>query len=94
LDSIDVESFQSAAVALLEDPCNDDAKGFIHLVIDEIRIYAEEVTVSRPNLGLMEAALTHTKATVSTVPSFMSNWRPVRFELTMGFPTPVFKFCE
>ena len=75
LYSIDVVSFQSAAVALLEDPSNDDAKRFIHLVIDEIRIYAEEVTVSGPNLGLMEDALTHRKATVSTVPSFMSNWR-------------------
>lgn len=75
LDSIDVGAFQSAAVALLEDPSSDDAKGFIHLVIDEIHIYAEEVTVSGPNLGLMEAALTQTKATVPTVPSFMSNWR-------------------
>ena len=75
LDSIDVGAFQSAAVALLEDPASDDAKGFLHLVIDEVRIYADEVTVSGPNFGLMEAALSQTKATAPTVPSFMSNWR-------------------
>lgn len=36
-------------------------------------------TVSGPNLGLMEAALTHARATVTTVPSFMSNWRGVAY---------------
>ena len=75
LDSIDAGAFQAAAVALLEDPSSEDAKRFIHLIIDEVRIYAEEVTISGPNLGLLEAALAHTKATVPTVPSFMSNWR-------------------
>lgn len=75
LESINVGTFKSAVTTLLEDTDSDDAKAFIRLIIAEIHIYAEEVTVSGPNLGLLEAALTHTKATVSTVPSFMSNWR-------------------
>lgn len=75
LDSISIGTFQEAATALLENTDSDDAKAFIHLIVDEIRIYADEVTVSGPNLGLLEAALSHRKASQSTVPSFMSNWR-------------------
>lgn len=75
LNSIDVDSFQSAATALLEEPESEDAKTFMHLVVEEIHIYADEVTVSGPNLGLLEAALTQTKATIPMVPSFMCNWR-------------------
>ncbi len=78
LDSINIATFQEAATALLENTDSDDAKAFIHLIVDEIRIYADEVTVSGPNLGLLEAALSHRKASQSTVPSFMSNWRGLR----------------
>lgn len=62
-------------MALLEALGSEEAKMFMYLVVDEIRIYAGEVTVSGTNLGILDAALSHTKATVSTVPSFMSNWR-------------------
>lgn len=75
LSSIDVCSFRSAVNALLEEPNSEDAKAFIHLIVDEIQIYAEDVTVSGPNLGLLEAALTQMKTAVPTVPSFMGNWR-------------------
>jgi hypothetical protein len=75
VNSIDVSAFRAAAMALLESPGSEDAKAFMHLVVGEIRIYADEVSVSGPNLGVLEAALTHTRATVPAVPSFISNWR-------------------
>ncbi|VVE71651.1 serine recombinase [Pandoraea anapnoica] len=74
-NNIDVRTFRAAAIALLESPGSEDARAFMHLVVGEIRVYADEVSVSGPNLGVLEAALAHTRAAIPTVPSFMSNWR-------------------
>ncbi|WP_087723528.1 recombinase family protein [Pandoraea sp. PE-S2T-3] len=74
-NSIDVGTFRAAAIALLEDSSSDDARAFMHLVVGEIRVYADEASVSGPNIGVLEAALAHMRATMPAVPSFMSNWR-------------------
>ncbi|MCC4115345.1 zinc ribbon domain-containing protein [Aromatoleum toluclasticum] len=77
VNRIDIKSFRSAVLAVLDEPGSDSAKAFMHLVVQEIRIYADEASVSGPNLGVLEAALTHQRSTASQVPSFMCNWRRV-----------------
>ncbi len=75
VESIDLPDFRASVLSVLNNPLSDEAKSFTHLVIEEIRIYADEATVSGANLGVLEAALTHKREAVPTVPSFMSNWR-------------------
>lgn len=75
LNSIDVGAFKAAMIELLEEPGSDEAKAFIHLVIRDIRIYAQEVTVSGTNLGMLEASLMYAGNDAPRVPSFMGDWR-------------------
>ncbi len=46
INAIDVGAFQTAMISILKNPDTEDAKAFIHLVVDDIRVYAEEVCVS------------------------------------------------
>ncbi len=73
--NIDLTSFRSAMTDILSSPASEEAKSFMHLVVEDIRIYAEDATISGTNLGVLEAALEQTRDTVPTVPSFMHNWR-------------------
>ena len=75
LEGLDFAAFRTDILALLSDTSTEQAKMFLHLVVKEIRIYAEEATVSGPNLGVLEAAIAKTKGTAPAVPSFMYNWR-------------------
>ena len=78
LEGLDFAAFRTDILALLSDTSTEQAKMFLHLVVKEIRIYAEEATVSGPNLGVLEAAIAKTKGTAPAVPSFMYNWRSGR----------------
>lgn len=75
VNSIDVASFRAAALEIIADPNSEEAKAFMHLVVQEIRIYKDDASVSGPDLGLLEAALKQQRVTVPTVPSFVRNWR-------------------
>lgn len=75
INSIDVTAFRAAVLSILDNPGGDEAKAFLHIVVQEIRIYADEANLAGPNVGIVEAALTIKKGTASAVPSFMCNWR-------------------
>ena len=75
LDQLDLVSFRSSVVSVLADPTSSEAITFMHLVVKEIRVYADEVTVSGPNLGVLEATLNHRRVAAPAVPSFRCNWR-------------------
>ena len=78
LANIGLAGFQAAMVSNLTAPDCPEAKTFMRLVVDEIRIYADEATISGTNLGVLEAVLSQTRNTVPTVPTFVRNWRGER----------------
>ncbi|WP_175891403.1 recombinase family protein [Burkholderia cepacia] len=75
INSIDITAFRTAVLTILDNPDGDEAKAFLHLAVQEIRIYADEANLVGPNVGMVEAALTMKKGTAPAVPSFMCNWR-------------------
>ena len=75
LSKLDLPAFRVAMVEILNEPSSAEAKAFMHLAVEEIRIYADETTVSGPNLGVLTAMLEQTRNTAPSVPSFMRNWR-------------------
>ena len=72
---IDLADFRAAMVAILANPESPEAIRFMHLVVEEIRIYPDEATISGSNLGVVEASLTQKRGSLTTVPSFVHNWR-------------------
>ena len=77
-DGLNLMDFRAEILSILMDSTSEQAKSFLHLVISEIRIYAEEATISGPNLGVLEAVMTKKLETSAKVPSFMYNWRRAR----------------
>ena len=75
LAKVDLPGFRAAVVAILSEPDSLAAKTFMHLAVEEIKIYADETTVSGSNLGMLSAMIEQTRDTVPSVPSFMRNWR-------------------
>ncbi len=78
LNDLNLSKFCNDIVAKLSDTSTDEAKAFLHLVVKEIRVYAEEITISGPNLGILEAVVAKKNEGTSKVPSFMYNWRSRR----------------
>jgi site-specific DNA recombinase len=79
LAEINLTEFRSALVETLSDSESEDAKAFMHLFVDEIRIYGDEVTLKGSNLGIIETAMSmgtsHGRSDANSVPSFVGNWR-------------------
>lgn len=63
--------------AVLADPSSEDARAFLRLFVEEIRVYTDEATISGPNLGVVEAAIRSAEGPNAGVPTFMHNWRKV-----------------
>ncbi|MEI7612742.1 MAG: zinc ribbon domain-containing protein [Betaproteobacteria bacterium] len=78
LDQIDISAFRLAILSILADSNSPEANSFIHLVVQEIRIYSDEATVTGANLGVLEALLIQKRNTAPAVPSFIPNWRRER----------------
>ena len=53
LSKLDPTSFRVAMVEILNYPSSPEAKAFMHLAVEEIRIYADETTVPGSNLGVL-----------------------------------------
>jgi hypothetical protein len=77
LDRVDLTSFASRMPAVLTDPSTEDARTFLRPFVGEIRVYANQATISRPNLSVVEAAVTSSGAAGASVPTFTYNWRKV-----------------
>ena len=61
----------------LQDRSSPDAKAFLRIFVDKIRVYAEEATISSAHLGMVEAAVVHRKGSedATAVPAFIHKWR-------------------
>ena len=77
LGGVDLTSFASRMPVVLTDPSTEDARTFLRLFVGEIRVYANQATISRPNLSVVEAAVTSSGAAGASVPTFTYNWRKV-----------------
>ena len=74
-ENINTASFASKMRGILLDPKSEEAGAFLRLFVTEIKVYADTASVSGPNLGVLEAAMSVNEGTTKLVPSFMSNWR-------------------
>jgi site-specific DNA recombinase len=72
---VSVADFGSGVRSILGDRNNPLAKEFLRFFINEIRVYAEETTITGSNLGLVEAAIRHKGGTPGGVPSSFHKWR-------------------
>lgn len=77
-ETVSIADFSSGMRRILADRQNPLAKDFLRLFVSEIRVYADEATLTGPNLGLVEAAITQRKGTSGEVPSSMHKWRRER----------------
>ena len=75
LDGIDLQAFADRMRTVLADTSSVDARAFLRLFVDEIRVYTDEATISGPNLGVVEAAIKSAAGPDAGVPTFMHNWR-------------------
>lgn len=77
-ESVAIKEFSAGMRQVLADRENPLAKDFLRLFVKEVRVYAEEATITGPNLGLAEAAIRHKGGTPQGVPSSMHKWRRER----------------
>jgi site-specific DNA recombinase len=75
-----VPEFVAKLRAILLDTTDQAAAGFLRLLVSEIRVFAEDATISGSLLGAVQAGVDVSRAPSKseTVPSFMVGWRARR----------------